>query len=378
VSLGAFLTGSGVRTSIQSGLSLAQIGEFSFIIAVLGQSLGATREFLYPVTVAVSAVTTLTTPWLIRSAEPVARAVDHALPAPLQTFATLYGAWIERLSQPAPEFGKPLRRRFVRFILLDSLVLAALIAGVAVGLERGVAQLEARFVWSQSFARALVVGLACALAAPLVVGIGRSARRLGQLLAARALPREGGNRADLDAAPRRSLELTLQFAAALGAGVLVLALTQPFLPAIWTPIVLVALFSALGVAVWRGAADLESHVRAGSQAVVETLASYARAGRPTGQSRPIPEIQNLLHGLGEPVALQLDASSPSVGKSLAQLDLRGLTGATVLAISRGATSLPTPSATEVLAAGDVLALAGTHDAVEAARVLLCGESLAAK
>jgi CPA2 family monovalent cation:H+ antiporter-2 len=61
VSLGAFLTGNGMRTSVQAGMSLAQIGEFSFIIAALGLSLKATSEFLYPVAVAVSAQTTLLT-----------------------------------------------------------------------------------------------------------------------------------------------------------------------------------------------------------------------------------------------------------------------------------------------------------------------------
>src|SRR6185295_10985485 len=72
VVLGAFLTGNRVRSSVQAGMSLAQIGEFSFIIAGLGLSLKATRDFLYPVAVAVSALTTLTTPWLIRASGPVA------------------------------------------------------------------------------------------------------------------------------------------------------------------------------------------------------------------------------------------------------------------------------------------------------------------
>src|SRR5262249_37884097 len=133
-----------------------------------------------------------------------------------------------------------------------------------------------------------------------------------------------------------------------------------------------ALTGALGIAVWRGAADLEGHVRAGAQAVLETLATYARTGSAPERARPIPEIQNLLHGLGAPAAVELDAGCPSVGKSLAELDLRGRTGATVLAIARGSGSPPTPAAGERLCAGDVLALAGTHDAVEAARALLCG------
>src|SRR6185295_3326185 len=97
VVLGAFLTGNRVRTSVQAGMSLAQIGEFSFIIAGLGLSLGATRDFLYPVAVAVSAVTTMITPWLIRASGPVASLVDRKLPRPLQTFAALYGSWLERL-----------------------------------------------------------------------------------------------------------------------------------------------------------------------------------------------------------------------------------------------------------------------------------------
>src|SRR5262249_29441531 len=71
VAVGVFLTGQGVRTSIEAGMSLAQIGEFSFIIAGVGQSSGATRDFLYPLAVAVSAATTLLTPWLIRAADPV-------------------------------------------------------------------------------------------------------------------------------------------------------------------------------------------------------------------------------------------------------------------------------------------------------------------
>ncbi len=371
VSLGAFLTGAGVRTSVQSGLSLAQIGEFSFIIAVLGQSLGATRDFLYPVTVAVSAITTLTTPWLIRSAEPAASWVDRALPPRLQTFAALYGAWLERLGRPSPATSLQ-RGRLVRLLVLDALALAALIGASAAALERGVSELVTRFDAPPAYARIGLIALACLAATPLVIGIGRISRRLAGALALSALPRGGGDRVDLDAAPRRALELTLRFGTALAAGIVVVVLTQPFLPALSAPIALLALFGAFAAAVWRGAANLESHVRAGSQAVLETLASYARPRGPS-EARPIGEIRALLHGLGEPVAVQLGTGAPSIGQSLAEINLRGLTGATVLAISRGADSIVAPTAGERLREGDVLALAGTHEAVEAARVLLLAQ-----
>ena len=81
-------------------------------------------------------------------------------------------------------------------------------------------------------------------------------------------------------------------------------------------------------------------------------------------------VRRLLPGLGEPTAVRLATGSASVGRSLADLNLRGLTGATVLAITRGEQGVLVPGAQEVLQPGDVLALAGSHAAVEAATHLL--------
>lgn len=80
----------------------------------------------------------------------------------------------------------------------------------------------------------------------------------------------------------------------------------------------------------------------------------------------------LLHGFGHPVAIVLDRTSPAIGRSLAQVAVRGLTGATVLAIARdGETFVPDPH--DELRAGDVLAVAGRADAITAASALLLGE-----
>ncbi|MFD2514814.1 cation:proton antiporter [Pontibacter locisalis] len=77
---GGLISGQGLKTSIQSGMSMSQIGEFSFIIATLGLTLNVTSEFLYPVAVAVSAITTFTTPYMIRLSEPLYRWADTVLP----------------------------------------------------------------------------------------------------------------------------------------------------------------------------------------------------------------------------------------------------------------------------------------------------------
>ena len=253
-------------------------------------------------------------------------------------------------------------------LVLDTFALGGLVAGAAATLERGVVAIAGATSAPPEAVRAVLIGLACACATPLIVGIGRLARRLARQLAVGALPRKAGS-VDLDATPRRALEVTLQFAATLAAGVIAMLIAQPFLPTVSAPIVLGALLVALVVAVWRSAANLESHVQAGSQAVVEALRSFAYAGR-TGETQRINEIRSLLHGLGEPVAVRLGPETPSVGRTLAELNLRGRSGATVLAISRGTGSIVAPPASERLRAGDLLALAGSDEAIEAARKIL--------
>ncbi|TNE79145.1 MAG: sodium:proton antiporter [Bacteroidetes bacterium] len=78
--MGALFSGQTLSTSIQTGMSLSQIGEFSFIIATLGLSLKVTSEFLYPIAVAVSVITAFTTPYMIRLSEPVHLYMEKVLP----------------------------------------------------------------------------------------------------------------------------------------------------------------------------------------------------------------------------------------------------------------------------------------------------------
>lgn len=78
--IGALLSGQPLKQSVQTGMSLSQIGEFSFIIATLGATLKVTSDFLYPIVVAVSAVTTFTTPFMVRWSTPFSEYLSHKLP----------------------------------------------------------------------------------------------------------------------------------------------------------------------------------------------------------------------------------------------------------------------------------------------------------
>ncbi|MDR1290322.1 MAG: cation:proton antiporter [Planctomycetaceae bacterium] len=78
--IGALLSGCNIKSSMQSGMSMAQIGEFSFIIAMLGTNLKVTEDCLYPVAVAVSAITTFTTPYLIKYSGVLAESLERKIP----------------------------------------------------------------------------------------------------------------------------------------------------------------------------------------------------------------------------------------------------------------------------------------------------------
>ncbi len=382
VSVSAFLTGFPLRTSVQTGMSVAQIGEFSFIIAGVGLASGATRGFLYPVAIAVSAVTTLTTPWLIRASGPVASYVDRKLPRPLQMFVGLYGSWMERLrSAPSEAAGESQVHRLVRGLLLDAALLAALIIGAS--LESGlVTPILVRSAGiSEQMARVLVFVAVGAVAVPLSVGLLRSARLLGLTLSYRALPKAVDGAVDFAAAPRKVLTVTLQFIIVALVGIPIATVTLPFLPPLRGVAVLVVILVVLTFGFWRSASSLQGHARAGAELIIATLASQM-AEEPEasdgdeGEERLL-QVHRVLPGLGDPVAVLLPADSPAVHRTLAELDLRGLTGATVLAIRREGEPVVIPTGREQLRAGDVLAVAGTQEAVTAAgRLLTTGEEYA--
>lgn len=373
VSLGAFLTGNSVRTSIQAGMSLAQIGEFSFIIAGLGLSLRATDDFLYPVAVAVSAITTLTTPWLIRYSGPVANLIDRKMPRPLQTFVALYGGWVEQMrDRPRDDTRGATIRHLVRLLLIDTALVIAVAAGASIGQRAMLGILEERLGLAPGVCRGIVLVGALLLAVPLGAGIVRVARRLGLAIAEMALPVSADASTEQLAAPRRALVGTLQLAIVLLTGLPILALTQPMLGGYYGALAFAALLIGLGVAFWRGATDLHGHVQAGAERIVSVLVSQARAG---AHEAALPDavkeqLRRLLPGLGDPTTLELRGDAAAVGRSLAELNLRGITGATVLAVHRGTRGFMIPTAKDVLEAGDVLALAGSAEAIEGARTLL--------
>ena len=124
-SLGVLLSGQSLKTSIRSGFSLAQIGEFAFIIAALGVSLNVLDAYVYPVIVAVSVITTFTTPYMIRLSEPASKIIYKILSAPAIDF------FDRKNSDKQPKSTNNERKRLLEQsiiqIILISVVLTAFI-----------------------------------------------------------------------------------------------------------------------------------------------------------------------------------------------------------------------------------------------------------
>jgi CPA2 family monovalent cation:H+ antiporter-2 len=368
VSLGAFMTGKGTKTAVAAGMSLAQIGEFSFIIAALGVSLGVIGNQLYPVAVAVSAITTLLTPSLIRSSYRFASFVDRKLPKPLQTFVSFYDTWVDRVRASRLESRSRLRR-FARTLSLDVVAIAGGLITLSLTFDSLVGLLEEEIGIGHSIARVIVVVVGGALVLPFCVGVLRTTQRFAHVLGELAMPRQGAGAVDLGRQPRIVLEAAVRLVGILIVGSALIAITQPFLPGYTAATVLLVAITVLGVLFWRTTAGLQGHVRAASQALIDALASQSAAHN-SGSEDALVRTHELFPGLGAPVRFEVPSDSVAVGHSLADLELRAATGATVLAIARGELGIAVPDAHDPLRAGDVLAIAGTEDAIAAATALL--------
>jgi len=365
VTAGVFLAGYGTRDAIRAGMSLAQIGEFSFVIAGLGAAHGSGSAALYAVAVAVATVTAFTTPLLAARADQVASWVDRHLPHPVQTAASLYASWVELLVAPKTA-SEPVarRKRLVKFLVFDAACVAAAIIGTSIAYRRLPDWIGVDAARSLGIRLALLGGGAL-LALPFAVGLVRTIRRLAIVLAESALPTPAKG-VDQGLAPRGALIVSLQIGMVIAIGVPLTLLTLPFVPPFGVLGVIAAYLLVLGVGFWRTAKNLDAHTRAGAELVVHVLAKQGHKGD-TGQ---FEVVRGMLPGLGTIVPIEVPAGSEAAGVTLGELNLRGRTGATVVALSRGGQPMPLPSAATRIEAGDLLALTGSGNAIGLAAALL--------
>lgn len=247
-SVGTFAAGNDARTSLRVGMGLSQIGEFSFIIASLGLALGVISDFLYPVAVAVSAITTLTTPYLIRSADGTADLIKKVVPDAWSRNLHLYSEWLGSI-RPSGDNAiiAAMIKRILSHVLLNFCVVAAVFLAGAylvrytdISLWMG----ELRPEW-----RASVFWAACLmLALPFLVAAYRKLEALGLILAEMSVKTDSAGQ--YTARVRRVIASTLPVISLIGMLLLVSALSASILPPFHLLVIVVTLATLLAVALW--------------------------------------------------------------------------------------------------------------------------------
>lgn len=125
-SLGMLVTGQSLRVAIESGFTLTQVGEFSFIIASLGMGLGVLQPSLYPIIVAVSVITIFTTPYFVKLSQPAYKFVESHLPESLGFLIERYSKQVYD-SSSSKKLWKEILGRYLWRMVLYSVVMIAII-----------------------------------------------------------------------------------------------------------------------------------------------------------------------------------------------------------------------------------------------------------
>ncbi len=153
VALGAIASGQSLKVAVQSGMSLSQIGEFSFIIAALGLSLNVTSDFLYPIAVAVSVITTFTSPYMIRLSEPVYKAIENILPVRWNSALASYGVGAQDITEVSDW------KKVVRFFFINVVVFSVIIITIILLSTEYLAPLFAGYKWNQLITAAVTLAM---------------------------------------------------------------------------------------------------------------------------------------------------------------------------------------------------------------------------
>ncbi|VVM44694.1 Glutathione-regulated potassium-efflux system protein KefB [Pseudomonas fluorescens] len=267
--LGAFIAGNDGRTSLRVGMGLSQIGEFSFIIAALGMTLQVTSDFLYPVAVAVSAITTLLTPYLIRGADPLSLKIAAVMPQRMSRVFGMYGEWLRSI-QPQGEgamLASMIRRIILQVGVNLALVIAIFFAGSFFAARIG-GYLEG-WINDPSWQKALIWGGALLLSLPFLIAAYRKLKALSMLLAEMSVKPEMAGRHTQRV--RRVIAELIPILSLLVIFLLLAALSASILPTNKLLVLIAVVTAAVAAVLWRWFIRVHTRMQV---ALLETLDNH--------------------------------------------------------------------------------------------------------
>lgn len=263
---GILALGHDARTALRSGLAMAQIGEFSFVIAALGWSLHATSDFLYPIAVAVSVLCMAASPYLGRSAEGLANVAARVVPRPLRVLANSYSGWLEHL-RPVDDNAvlAAMLRRLLWHIAINVLLVVTLFVIGAYVNAHGWGWF-AQYGIRRDLRHALIWACALFLSLPMLIAVYRKAEALGLLLAEMGISERYAGA--YTHAIRKVLARVIPLVTLLALALLVGALGSAILPPRGVALSLLGVGVALAIVLWRALVKLHARLQ---WALKETL-----------------------------------------------------------------------------------------------------------
>ena len=338
--LASLATGQSLRTSVQVGFGLAQIGEFSFIIAGLALALGAARNSIYSIAVGVSLITVLINPNLIKVSHRIAGWLEERLPARALDFLVRYGAWMEeRRADTAMRLD--IYRRSARWIL------NALISGVIFILVAEVLMPRIPPGWMNTYFRSITgMLIASALALPFVLAMFSAFSRfaLGQC------NDDSNNVAPGGVAVLVSRLFTVFWLAFLSAKFFPAKIA--FVIALFSMAVLIAFFYK----------RIEASYCWFEKRFIATFDQPKHS-----TFRPREMIHQLTPWDAHLTRLKVHPNAPVAGKRIIDAALRSVFGINIVVIQRGQSIIVAPKAEEHLFPKDELLVLGTDEAIEKVR-----------
>jgi CPA2 family monovalent cation:H+ antiporter-2 len=359
-SFGTFLGGYPVQVALPVGLGMAQIGEFSFIIANLGRSAGVTSGALYPIAVAVSSITTFLTPYLLRSAHAVTAMLGRFSPRPLVTFATFYTAWLSRLTDRTSG-PHAVRSQALRLTLYLAATVALFVAVwsmvriLASGLPVIVPRQTELLQW----------GIAALVVLPFLFIIGRTLESLTQSVITSLLRRSNADTPREAGLVRNSLRFLFGWITA----VFVLAAGTPVLPP-FVPLVIVIIgLLATTFLFWESLLRFHSRIE-DLLGTLGTPGPATESATASSQWQGRQEVTRLLSDRYGPGVQTEDFVVPFhatvLNQTIRTLGLRTSTGASIIAIYRDPDQILVPQLDTVILPADVLLLLGEKEELAAA------------
>ncbi|OKL40679.1 cation:proton antiporter [Pontibacter flavimaris] len=338
ITAGGLIAGQGLKTSIQSGMSVSQIGEFSFIIATLGLTLNVTSDFLYPVAVAVSAITTFTTPYMIRLSEPLYRSVERMLPARWITSLNEYSSGAQTISTTSD--WKLVLRSYGVNLVVYSVILIALVLLAGEFLYPFIHETVIKGAWGGIVTTAITLLFMAPFLWALVVHHPQKEAQ-GRIWANKNY---------------RSLIIVMEFTR-IGIAILFIGFLLNRVLSVQVAII-VGLF-IIGLLVIFSKRIQDFYIR-----IENRFMSNLNA-------REISAASKMSHTLvpwdAHLTSFEVSPESVVVGKSMLELQIRELYGVNVAVIERGDRTIMAPTRHERIFPGDKLYIFGTDEQIEAFR-----------